>query len=896
MKILSLISFLLFSSSIFSQQLPQPYWQKALGGYGDDWAVGFVRTFDKGYAILSSNYQSLNGDIDDNNVSYDAYCWIVRLDADRNIVWQNKIHDRIYPTLGGSPTGIDIIQTKDSGIVVIGQSAVYASDPSTCWAIKYDKDGHFLWKYEHPNTGVIQGFKQVLENPDGSLLICGYNTQYRFSSYQGWLLCLQPNGQLKWQKSYHSTNPTADRNLIFETIDTSFGGGYIVGGSYDSTNSFGNASSDLYIAKLTTDGNMTWFRTYGGKGIDVATDILPLPDKTYMIAGSSTSLDGDVGINHCYGDCQPDVWLLKIDQGGTILTKQVYGDFDTERAVDMSLYKNGVYIVGYSNSYLNGFAGNKGKYDIWGLQLDYSLNRISEHSFYGGPKNDRGINILIDSTDNEIFPVILSTTESESGGQVEGFHNSTALNEKDIWIFKLGYFNTIKGYAFYDYNKNGKKETTEPFYKRGVFTTKGDTDTISSYNITGDYIFKVLGFEYTTQFQTNDTAFTIVPASKKSTFSNFFNTDSINFALQLRPGFTDVSIAAYPLTPSRPGFETTYEAMLTNRSGDTVSNRQLYMLKDPLLTFKNATPTPSKVTADSVIWQYTGLKPADTIRFTVKLLVASPPTAQIGDTIRSYFLAPLPNDADTTDNSASLIQTIRGSFDPNDKNENHNGKLDAAKAAKGEFLSYMIRFQNTGNDTAFTVVVRDTLDKSLDIESLEILKASHAYTVAIKNNSIQWTFFKINLPDSTSNEPASHGYIIYRVRTNSNPVPNSSVHNKASIYFDFNLPIITNTSSTLLWSATTGVPDIPSTRTSLVSFYPNPVSNFIWLRYSGNTVLKTKLYLYDNIGRQVATLPDQELRPSSSLMINLPSLSKGIYFLKLSGNNINEGHKIVVVQ
>jgi len=235
MKILSLISFLLFSSSIFSQQLPQPYWQRALGGYGSEWATGFVRTYHKGYAILSSNYQSMDGDIDEVNESTDAYAWVVKLDSNRNVVWQNKIHNRIYPSLPGSPTAVDIIQTKDSGIVVVGQSTLFAGDPSVCWAIKYDKNGHFLWKYEHPNISGYRFFKQILENPDGTLIICGYNTQFSASSYRGWLLCLQPDGKIKWDKSYNSTHPTANRNLIFETIDTSFGGGYIVGGSYDST-------------------------------------------------------------------------------------------------------------------------------------------------------------------------------------------------------------------------------------------------------------------------------------------------------------------------------------------------------------------------------------------------------------------------------------------------------------------------------------------------------------------------------------------------------------------------------------------------------------------------------------------------------------------------------------
>lgn len=884
--------FLLASILSHSQQLPEPYWQRALGGTGNEFAVGFARTFDKGFAVLCNNYQSIDGDIDQLDICYDYYSWVVRLDSNRNILWQNKVHRFKYPSMRLIVSGTDIIQTKDSGIVVIGGSKQATGDESMCWAIKYDKYGKFVWKYEQPFMNRYQDFNEIMENPDGSLIIAGSrNVLSAFSPQEGWLVCLFPNGQLKWQKTYPDTNPL-DKNLGFTTIDNGIGGGYIVGGYYDTT------STNAYIASISGDGNLQWFKTYGGNGYDIATNTLSLPDNTYLVAAITNSNNsGDVGPTHCFGTgyCPEEAWLLKIDPNGNLISSVIYGDFEIDKTSDMLLYKDHVYIVGHSNSTLNSFTGNRGGQDVWTLELDYNLSRIQPYGFYGGPKHDHGMSVLIDSSGGEIFPVILATTESESGGQVEGFHDGPALNDKDVWIFKLGYFNTIKGYAFYDHNKNGSKEASEPYYKRGVFTTASNQDTLHQYNQTGNFQFKVFRNLYNTRLTTNDTAFNIVPSSRTSSFVNYFYTDSFHFALQLRPGFSDISIAAYPLMVSRPGFATSYEAMLLNRGGDTILNRQLYLLKDPHLVFDSASPAPLRVSGDSIFWNYTNLKPTDTFRYKVNFTVMTPPTVQINDTLRSYFAAALPNDADTLDNIAYIHQTVRGSFDPNIKVENHNGRMEVSRARSGEFLTYTIFFQNTGNDTAFLVTVKDTLDPNIQTGSLEILKTSHSCSFSMKNRIAQWRFNNINLPDSNTNERASHGYIIYRVKTKKSVSPNSYVNNTASIYFDFNLPVKTDIASTYLWGMVTAIGD-PPVSTKTTGLFPNPAKNSFWLSYQGSLAKKASIGIYSISGELIQLLPDQLLRSSTPLKIDLPFLSNGIYCVRLIGATIHESHLLMILR
>ena len=136
---------------------------------------------------------------------------------------------------------------------------------------------------------------------------------------------------------------------------------------------------------------------------------------------------------------------------------------------------------------------------------------------------------------------------------------------------------------------------------------------------------------------------------------------------------------------------------------------------------------------------------------------------------------------------------VLGSFDPNDKTGFPTGLGEAHTIYPNQGLQYLIRFQNTGNDTAFKVVVRDTLDIDLNIFSVVTGAASHPYTFRIYGQRIlEWTFDDILLPDSNVNEPASNGFITFQVGQNVDLINGTQITNEADIYFDFNDPVVTN--------------------------------------------------------------------------------------------------------
>ena len=136
---------------------------------------------------------------------------------------------------------------------------------------------------------------------------------------------------------------------------------------------------------------------------------------------------------------------------------------------------------------------------------------------------------------------------------------------------------------------------------------------------------------------------------------------------------------------------------------------------------------------------------------------------------------------------------VTGSYDPNDKRGFPTGVSDHHYILPNQQLEYVIRFQNTGNDTAFRVVIRDTLNPNLNIISVATGVSSHDYTYRLYGQGIlEWTFDNIFLPDSNTNEPESHGFVTYTIEQQKDLSNGTIIENSAGIYFDFNDPIITN--------------------------------------------------------------------------------------------------------
>jgi uncharacterized repeat protein (TIGR01451 family) len=234
---------------------------------------------------------------------------------------------------------------------------------------------------------------------------------------------------------------------------------------------------------------------------------------------------------------------------------------------------------------------------------------------------------------------------------------------------------------------------------------------------------------------------------------------------------------------------------------------------------------------------------------------------------------------------------VTGSYDPNDKTGYPTGITADHHIMPGQQLQYVIRFQNTGTDTAFTVIVRDTLNTNLDIFSVVPGVSSHNYTFRMYGPRVlEWTFNNILLPDSNHNVVGSNGFLTFTVNQNNNMPNNTKIYNSADIYFDFNAPVTTNQTMHTVNDGVQTVLEVKPIKVAsgnIFSVYPNPSSSDV------NIVTKTAVAghnysISDMYGRIIlgGKLMDEKTR------ISVKDLVNGVYLLNISGET-NASFKLI---
>jgi len=239
---------------------------------------------------------------------------------------------------------------------------------------------------------------------------------------------------------------------------------------------------------------------------------------------------------------------------------------------------------------------------------------------------------------------------------------------------------------------------------------------------------------------------------------------------------------------------------------------------------------------------------------------------------------------------------IKGSYDPNDKQGFPLGYGADHRIRPGQDLEYLIRFQNTGTDTAFTVVIRDTLSAWLDPASVRPGAASHPYTWALSGQGLlTFTFVKILLPDSTTNLAGSQGFVSFHIAQQPDVPLETKIGNTADIYFDFNAPIITNqTLHTVGFDFLTGTDDPPAlpARLFAVQVSPNPVVESTTFRLTEGAFRQHVLTLTDALGRTVR----QSRISGNQFVFERQNLPAGIYAYRVEDvqGRLVEGGKVVL--
>ncbi|WP_181163728.1 DUF7619 domain-containing protein [Pontibacter mangrovi] len=197
--------------------------------------------------------------------------------------------------------------------------------------------------------------------------------------------------------------------------------------------------------------------------------------------------------------------------------------------------------------------------------------------------------------------------------------------------------------------------------------------------------------------------------------------------------------------------------------------------------------------------------------------------ANAGTTFSSGLVNLMPTDDEEAEVSEECVM-ITDSYDPNDKLVTPVGRTSEHYTSTTAELKYKIRFQNTGTDVAYRVVVVDTLSEHLDLSTLQVGAASHAHRLEVSGKGrpvLTWTFDNIMLPDSNANEPGSHGYIQFSIKPKADLPEKTAVENFADIFFDYNSPVRTNITVNRIYDMPPVVDE--AVRVNLEDVLANPV-------------------------------------------------------------------------
>lgn len=328
------------------------------------------------------------------------------------------------------------------------------------------------------------------------------------------------------------------------------------------------------------------------------------------------------------------------------------------------------------------------------------------------------------------------------------------------------------------------------------------TDGINSYttftNSTGAYSIFVPEGNYTLSVMLPSIYLDATPATATLNIVGSNNVDTVDFCLTYNTLIDDVAVTIIPLNEARPGFVASYDIIYEN-IGTTIQNGNITLSYDDFrVMYNSSTEVPTAQVANTVSWDYVNLVPNETRSFSISFTVNPPPTNDSGNIlIYTANITPTINDVNPSDNQFELRQSLVNSYDPNDKTvlEGKYLLIDDID----EYVHYVIRFQNLGTASAINIRVRDIMSDLIDWETFQPIDASHSYRTALVtggDQSLEFIFENINLPDSTTDEPNSHGYIAFKVKPKSTVQVGDFINNRAAIYFDFNAPIITNETET----------------------------------------------------------------------------------------------------
>ena len=467
-----------------------------------------------------------------------------------------------------------------------------------------------------------------------------------------------------------------------------------------------------------------------------------------------------------------------------------------------------------------------------------------------------------------------------------------------ICTFDCSYFAnctySIVANAFIDSNGNGIKETTENNFNLGTFNYTLNGSTFYSNSNDGTITIPVLNTtnSYNINFSVQNIFtpyYTCTTSYNNITVDTVSGTTYLYFPVNTIAPYTDVSNYISAENP-RPGFSRNVYINYYNNSQVIIPNGTIIFTKNNLETINNISQTGTVSTSNGFTYNYINLAPQEMRMIVINLQTPTIPTVNLGDLLTiSSSITPVSNDVYPENNNYPLTQTVVGSYDPNEVYESRGPEIVFSNFTSNHYLYYTVTFENTGTANAEFIRIENLLDNKLNPNSIEMVGASHNYDLKRENNQLTWFFYNINLPPTSLNPIASHGFVTYKIKPETGYAIGDIIPNTASIFFDYNPPIVTNTFNTEFVAA---LSNAEFTNENILLF-PNPTSNSFQISIQNTTENLESIVIYDVLGKIVKIV---EILASSETSVDVSHLSKGVYLVEVISENKLKLIKKLVIQ
>ena len=658
-------------------------------------------------------------------------------------------------------------------------------------------------------------------------------------------------GTLLWKNVHLIADPliSASPQIITQTSDS----GVVVQYGYSSSPSFG---SPYQMYKLDKNGNLLWEKVRSNE-----------INSVYATNHNTTM--------HCYGwnyGTGENFYVTEFDSNGDSigghqvgfrplkLAPNQYGGYTVEGYTEnpMAAYSMRTFLVAYDSLWNT----------IW--------TRFDDNTF-----------LLVSGGSNPLMKL------DDGGYLLDGYFSDYAAGiiGKLIRTDSLGYSykSNLAGKVLEDVDSDCIIDSTETGYKNILIHASGLTDYYTFSHNNGDYYLKTDTGSYSISHTPKSHRAQVCPSSSYAV-NVLTSSDTINnldFFDHLTSPFTDMGVYVAPASCFVPG-DTSYLYLYYINNGTNTESGSINFTYDSSLTLVSSSIPPASSSAYALHYNYSGM--AEDSMGVVLLAFRVDTAASLGDTLScSTSITTTLADADTTSNFDQFQALVVSSFDPNKKIVEPAGVSSQGYIAGTETLEYTVWFQNTGNYTAQDIVLRDTISDELDMSTFHLLASSFPCSLSSTGGkTVYFNFLNINLADSTSNEKQSHGFVKYSIKPKTGLLPGTHIRNTASIYFDYNVAVVTNTTlNTIQFPASVEDRSIKIR----VNVFPNPFTKSTNFVMEDMPVGEKSLTITDVLGNVVY----KEEVKEPTVVFSAEGMSKGIYFYSLrSGVSLLANGKMVL--